>query len=118
MSQPIYTWYKIAESVNELHFSSNNLLVTTVNQKKITIAKGKEKLFACAYACPHAGGILADGHLDAIDNVVCPLHHYRFNMNNGRNTSGEGYFLKTYEVTVRDDGVYVKMEERKLFGFL
>lgn len=118
MGEPTYKWYKIAESANELQFNSNNLLVTTANKKKITIGKHQDKLYACGYACPHAGGILSDGHIDAQGNIVCPLHHYRFNMENGRNTSGEGYFLKPYKVEVREDGIYVGMEEKKLFGFL
>jgi 3-phenylpropionate/trans-cinnamate dioxygenase ferredoxin subunit len=116
MAEPKINWYKIAESEKELSFNSNNLLATKANNKKITIGKKGEQLYACGYACPHAGGVLADGHIDALGNIVCPLHHYRFNIENGRNTSGEGYFLKTYKVEVREDGVYVGMEEKKLFG--
>jgi len=118
MSEPKYTWYKIAESEKELQFNSNGLLITTVSNKKITLAKKNNRLYACGYACPHAGGILADGYIDALGNIVCPVHHYRFNMQNGRNTSGEGYFLKTYLAEVREDGVYVGIEQKKLFGFL
>ena len=116
MGEPKYNWHKIAESEKELQFKDNDLFTTTVNGKKITIGKKHDKLYACGYACPHAGGILADGHIDALGNIVCPLHHYRFNIENGRNTSGEGYFLKTYKVEVREDGVYIGMEEKKLFG--
>ncbi|QEC68215.1 Rieske 2Fe-2S domain-containing protein [Panacibacter ginsenosidivorans] len=118
MREPKYIWYKIAESENELHFNNNNLIVAIANKKKITIGKFKEKLLACSYNCPHAGGILSDGHIDAQGNIVCPLHHYRFNMVNGHNITGEGYFLKTYPVEVREDGVYIGMEEKKLFSFL
>lgn len=118
MTEPKYTWYKIAESEKELQFNGNNLLVTTANKKKITIGKHNGKLQACGYACPHAGGILSDGHIDALGNIVCPLHHYRFSMENGRNTSGEGYFLKAYPVEIRADGIYVGIEEKKLFGWL
>ena len=118
MSEPKYTWHKIAESEKELQFNENNLLVTTANKKKITIGKHNGELYACGYACPHAGGILSEGHIDALGNIVCPLHHYRFNIKNGRNTSGEGYFLKPYPVELRTDGVYVGMEEKKLFGWL
>ena len=118
MNEPKYVWHKIAESENEFHFSNNNLIGTTANKKKITIGKFKEKLLACSYTCPHAGGILSDGHIDTQGNIVCPLHHYRFNMVSGRNTTGEGFFLKTYPVEVREDGVYIGMEDKKLFGFL
>jgi len=40
-------------------------------------------------------------------------------MLNGRNTSGEGYYLKHWKVETREDGVFVEMEEPGgLFGWL
>ena len=111
------TWYHIAEHPNELNFSDNNIAVTEVKGKKICIGKFNDKLFAFAFKCPHAGGFLADGYIDAIGNVVCPLHRYKYNIENGRNTSGEGYYLKHWKVEEREDGVYVEMEERGLFGW-
>jgi len=51
--------------------------------------------------------VMADGFIDATGQVVCPLHRYRFNIKNGRNTSGEGYYLKTYPLERREDGLYV-----------
>ena len=75
----------------------------------ITIGRGKEGLFACAHKCPHAGGLLADGYLDVLGNIVCPLHRYRFDPTNGRNVSGEGFFLRTFAVQEREDGVFVNI---------
>ena len=60
-----------------------------------------------AHHMTHASGILADGYVDAIGNVVCPVHRYRFSIRNGRNS--EGYFLKVYVVERREDGVYVRV---------
>jgi 3-phenylpropionate/trans-cinnamate dioxygenase ferredoxin subunit len=113
-----YTWHKIAETIDELSFNTNGLLLAEVNGKKITLAKVQDKLLACAYKCPHAGGILADGVIDAACNIVCPVHRYKFNLQNGRNTSGEGYYLITFPVEIRDSGIYVGFEEKKLFGWL
>ena len=79
--------------------------------KKVTLARNAGKLYACAYKCPHASGILADGFIDAVGNVVCPLHRFKFNLKNGRNVSGEGYYLKVYAVEVRQAGVFVGFEE-------
>ena len=118
MKQPKINWYKIAESEKELSFSDNNLAVIVTNGKKMTLAKTNDMYYACGYACPHAGGHLAEGHIDTQGNIVCPLHNYRFSLENGRNISGEGYFLKTYAVELREDGVYIGIEEKKLFGFL
>jgi 3-phenylpropionate/trans-cinnamate dioxygenase ferredoxin subunit len=61
-------------------------------------------------------GNAREGYIDALGNVVCPLHRYKFDLKNGRNISGEGYYLKNWPVEIREDGVYVGIEESKLFG--
>ena len=111
MTEKQYNWHKIADHLNELSFAENNIAVAEMNGKKICIAKFKEVFFAFTYKCPHAGGILADGHIDALGNLVCPLHRYKYDMKNGRNVSGEGYYLKHWPVEIRDDGVFVGIDE-------
>ncbi len=103
------SWHKIAESVAEMIFSANGLTLLTVSGKTITVGIHNDQLFACAHKCPHAGGLLADGYVDATGNIVCPLHRYRFDPHTGRNTSGEGFFLKIFPVEVREEGVYVNI---------
>ncbi len=70
------TWYKIADNIHEIDFATNNIAVVEVKGKKICLGKFKESILAFAYKCPHAGGILADGFIDVLGNVVCPLHRY------------------------------------------
>jgi len=114
-----FTWHKIAHHINEIPFAENNIGIIVVTGKKICIAKFRNDAFAFAYKCPHASGILADGYIDATGNIVCPVHRYKYNLENGRNTSGEGYYLKHWPVEQREDGVYIKMEnESGLFGWL
>jgi nitrite reductase/ring-hydroxylating ferredoxin subunit len=112
-----YQWFKIAESEKELLFSADDLTAITVNNKKITLAKHSGRLFACAYTCPHAGGILSEGNIDATGNIVCPVHRYKFSLVNGRNTSGEGYYLRTHLVEIREDGVFIGFEQKGLLNF-
>lgn len=100
-------WVKIAESVGELHFNSNQIALAELEGRPICIGRYKEKLFAFAHKCPHASGLFSEGFIDALGNVVCPLHRYRFSMASGRNVSGEGYYLKHWPVEEREDGVFV-----------
>ena len=104
-------WHKVAISIDSIEWQSNQLAIAEIAGKTITLARLNNQIFACAHKCPHASGILADGFRDATSNIVCPLHRYKFNVNNGRNVSGEGYYLKVYAVEVREDGVYVGFEE-------
>jgi nitrite reductase/ring-hydroxylating ferredoxin subunit len=100
-------WHKIGEVEAEFQWQNNQMCIIEVEGKKITLAKHQEGLYAFAYKCPHASGIMADGFVDVLGQVVCPLHRYRFNIKNGRNTSGEGYYLKTYPLEQRADGIYI-----------
>jgi nitrite reductase/ring-hydroxylating ferredoxin subunit len=119
MPEKNYTWHKIADYINELDFGPNNIALAEIKGKKICIAKWKDSLFAFASKCPHAGGLLAEGYMDALGNVVCPLHRYRFDVRTGRNTSGEGYYLKRWPVEIRDETVWVGMEkDGGLFAWL
>jgi nitrite reductase/ring-hydroxylating ferredoxin subunit len=111
-------WVRIAEFIEEIEFNSNGIAETDADGKKVCIAKSDGQLYAFAHKCPHAGGFFSDGYLDALGNVVCPLHRYRFCLKNGRNVSGEGYYLKTWPVEVRENGVFVGLEKNKLFGLL
>jgi 3-phenylpropionate/trans-cinnamate dioxygenase ferredoxin subunit len=117
MSEKKYTWHKIAESKEELFASGKSLTEISVNQKQICFVLKQDKIFGCAHKCPHAGAKMSDGWLDAQGCIVCPLHRYRFDITNGRNVSGEGYYLKTYPVELREEGVFVGFEESKWLGF-
>ncbi len=112
-----YEWHKVAGDPGALELGSNGLAEVVVNGKTICLALHNNVLYGCAAKCPHAGGVMAAGFTDALGNVVCPLHRYKFSLQNGRNTSGEGYYLKTYPVRVEESGVYIGIEvQRGLFG--
>ena len=105
---------KIFESIKEIHWQSNNMTVIEVDGKKMTIAIFKEQLYAFAYKCPHAGGVMAEGFIDSLGNAVCPLHRYKFSLKTGRNSTGEDY-LKTYQTEINENGVFIIFEEKRWF---
>ena len=109
-------WFKIADNINAIDWQPNNLALVEAGGRKITVARQGNEVLACAHKCPHASGVLADGFIDAAGNLVCPLHRYKFNLVNGRNVSGEGYYLKTYGIEEREAGIFVGFEESNLFN--
>lgn len=111
-----FTWYKISDFEESLPWQDNNMCLVTAGDKKLTLARFNGQLYAFAYKCPHASGIMADGYLNAAGQVTCPLHRYRFDIKNGRNTSGEGYFLKTYLVEKRPEGIFAGWEDKGFLG--
>jgi nitrite reductase/ring-hydroxylating ferredoxin subunit len=111
-------WHKVATSAAEISWQENRMCIVEAGGKKITLGLVNGQVYAFAHKCPHASGIMADGYLNAAGQVSCPLHRYRFDLKNGRNSSGEGYFLKTYSVEIREEGVFVGWEDRGFWASL
>lgn len=101
--------FKLAEILQEARFSKNGLCTVQIDGRKITLAKKGDRLFAFSSSCPHAGHDMANGYLDSKNCVVCPLHHYRFSLSNGFDTTGEGYHLRMYKTRKLPDGWYIEM---------
>lgn len=118
MMAKTYQWIKVADYIAEIHFNPNNIAEVTAGGKKICMAKNADNYFAFAHKCPHAGGYFINGYVDALGNVVCPLHRYKFCLKNGRNVTGEGYYLKHWPVEVKEEGVFVGFEKSTLFGLI
>jgi 3-phenylpropionate/trans-cinnamate dioxygenase ferredoxin subunit len=115
MSATEMHWVLITDAPASLDWPDNQLLDLEVDGKKITLAKFKEGYFAFAQKCPHASGRMAQGYINPLGQVVCPLHRYAFDMKNGRNTTGEGYFLKTYPVELRPNGLFIGFKPNSFF---
>jgi nitrite reductase (NADH) small subunit len=64
------------------------------------------KVFAVANSCPHKGGPLADGML-AGEQVVCPMHAFRFNPDTGACDQSNVCAVATYPVEVVEGFVRV-----------
>ena len=109
-----YEWYKVANNISELGLNNEGLIDVMVNNKQICLAYFKNNLFSFSAVCPHAGGKLSCGYLDNEGNIVCPLHGYKFNLQNGRNVTGEGYNLKIFPVKILANAVFVGIEKNKL----
>ena len=110
----MHQWHRIANNISDLQFGSKKMAIVVIDGRQICIARHPTGLFAFTNNCPHAGGKLSEGFIDSLGNIVCPVHHYRYNLKTGRDTMGEGYFLKTWPVEIREEGVYVGIE--KLLG--
>ena len=81
--------------------------VLKVDGRNICIVPLNGALHAFSENCPHAGVPLSEGDIDAKGIIRCPQHGACFNIQNGLNTTGEGYHLACWPVEEREDGIYV-----------
>jgi nitrite reductase/ring-hydroxylating ferredoxin subunit len=93
-------WKLVTQFPLTLEWPENNLLELEVDGQKFTLGKWKEGYYAFASKCPHASGRMAQGYINPLGQVVCPLHRY---------------FLKTYPLELIDDGLFIGFKPFSLF---
>lgn len=114
MKEKRIQWFRIGEPEETL-VEEGMIRELVVHRKKVCLARFQSTLFSFACRCPHAGGFLAEGSLNARGQVICPIHRYEYDIRNGFNSSGEGYFLITYPLQIREDGIYLGFEDHSLW---
>lgn len=97
------TWKKAAKKDSIKSGSGRSF---DVDGKKIAIFN-QDGFHALDDLCVHQDGSLSPGKLDG-DVVECPLHLWHYNIKTGQLLDYlKDVKLQTYEVQVKDDGIYV-----------
>ena len=76
----------------------------------VVLLKLRDKYYAIAATCSHAGGPLDEGELQVQGTVVqCPWHGSRFRMSDGKVLTGPATFSQPrYDVQVRDGMIQLR----------
>lgn len=100
-------WYKVYDYAT--HGKEPQIINTVrtidIEGKRISLAFDGKTYFALADKCPHAGARLGAGGWCEKGMVVCPVHRYKFNLDDGKGMQGD--YLETYPVKNQPDGLYV-----------
>jgi nitrite reductase/ring-hydroxylating ferredoxin subunit len=106
-------WVKVDRLIPETDF----VMEIRAAHKELCLVRNQGILYAMGNICPHAGGILSDGWCEN-QNLICPIHRYKYSLTTGRGGEGQGDYVYTYPVEQRPDGVYVQIKQpwfRRLF---
>ena len=101
------TWHKALDP-DEL--PEGRVKTVTLGSESVCLTRQGGAYGALCNACPHQGGPLGEG---SIENGLlrCPWHGWDFDPLTGKPPGGYDDGVPTYPVQVRDDGVYVGVEE-------
>jgi 3-phenylpropionate/trans-cinnamate dioxygenase ferredoxin subunit len=106
------TWLKIFDT--EILQHNDFIRPIQVQGKKLCLIKSEAEFFVTQLRCPHAGADLSLGWCKD-GNLVCSYHRHEFDLKTGRGAAGQGNYINTYPVEVRDDGIYVGLPEKGFF---
>jgi len=81
--------------------------LVTVNGADVAVFRRQDRLYAIQNRCPHEGGGLGGGTLDGED-VICPLHGYRFNLETGACSTDPALRAKTFALVPHAGGFTVE----------
>ncbi len=81
-----------------------------VNGTEAAVFKCRNQLYAIQDRCPHEGAALSGGLLDG-EEVICPLHAYRFNLKTGTCSTDPNLKAKTFRLI--PDGEGFTFEEQR-----
>ena len=82
-------------------------MIVTVNGTKVALFRSEGVVYAIRNQCPHMGGNLGEGYLQG-EIVRCPEHGWRFSIKTGKAPDTEVVGVRTYEVKLDGEDVYVR----------
>ncbi len=90
-------------------FPNKTIKEVQLGDQKVCVARDGKKFFAFERLCPHRLANLKEGQLNDFEEVICPLHHYRFELNSGRVKSGDCRDLKVYKTELDELGLKISI---------
>jgi NAD(P)H-dependent nitrite reductase small subunit len=97
-------WHDVG-TLDEL--DADRRLRVLAGRHDVAIFRVDGEVLAIGNRCPHAGGPLSEGCVVG-DQVVCPLHAWRFHLRTGISPDVPGASVPTYDVRVEDRRVFVR----------
>ena len=110
----VILWHHVFEAGNlGIEFVKEGVVrIIQVAQHRMMVLRKGDQIYAMRSQCPHNGFSLEHAAMENGD-ILCPLHRYRFCIETGKNTSGEGFYLEHFPIEVREGGVYVGVPQRR-----
>ncbi|MGW8121728.1 Rieske (2Fe-2S) protein [Roseivirga echinicomitans] len=101
--------YKLFDSEQSLMESmgSETRKIVRIGERKICLVLNQGEFHAFDHLCPHNQHSLFEGTINYKNEVVCPLHSYRFNLADGSECEQRTKPLKIHALKIESDGVFL-----------
>jgi nitrite reductase/ring-hydroxylating ferredoxin subunit len=80
-----------------------------LGEKVVGLVRIGELFFCFQSFCPHRGASLIQGSINAINELICPLHQYRFDLISGQVKSGSCSDLETFPAELGEKGLEITL---------
>ena len=106
-------WYRIFKNLDNakkaVPLNHTQLIVT--KGRKICLAHSNNGFHVVDDFCPHLGESLSKGNINFLNEIICPWHSYRFNLETGEECQGRTGSLAIHQIRYDDSGFYVGIKD-------
>ncbi|MBN7814728.1 Rieske (2Fe-2S) protein [Algoriphagus pacificus] len=78
-----------------------------VGDKSIGLLRIENRFHAFQSSCPHKGASLLEGSINQLEEIICPLHQYRFDLKTGSVRAGYCSDLEIYSTELTNKGLII-----------
>lgn len=102
-------WVLVFDNVEKASttFAINESKLVRIGENKICLSRLHDGFFAFDDTCPHQGASLSMGDCKPNGTVQCPWHHFLFDVRNGKNVGNTATDIKTYEVKIEHNQLFI-----------
>ncbi len=101
--------FKLFDNKSEMEktLQNNQPRLVVAGNKNICVIRQKDQLIAFINECPHMGQGMNEGLVNFLNEIVCPLHGYKFNLTDGEEEKRRCSSLHFISVESNDEGVFL-----------
>jgi nitrite reductase/ring-hydroxylating ferredoxin subunit len=101
--------YRLGTSKQEVYgfFPEKTIKKIQVDGKQLAGIRIGNEIFVFDSFCPHRGASLLQATCNGIGELICPLHHYRFDLKTGNVRAGSCADLKIYHTRLDEWGLLI-----------
>ena len=82
-----------------------------VGEVDLVVVRFDEEVSVLYGRCLHRGALMADGHVDANDNLICGVHNWDYRLDTGVSEYNNSEALPKFRAWVEDGAVWVDQDE-------
>jgi nitrite reductase/ring-hydroxylating ferredoxin subunit len=102
-------WIKVFVDLNAARAAvpHNCSKLVIIGEQRICLSNVGNTFFAIQDLCPHSGHSLSQGKLNYLNEVVCPLHGYRFSLKDGQEGDQKCKNARSFRIKLDETGLFI-----------
>lgn len=103
--------YTLGKSIKEVEklIPEGKIKKILLGSKELGVVRKGSEFHVFSLQCPHRGASLVNGVINQKNEIICPLHQYRFDLRTGKTTAGYCPDLDIYPTKLSDTGLEITL---------